>query len=120
MHDHFTKSQLNQLMEKVTTDHAELKALIDEKGETGIVELDQSRMGRLARIDAIQRQEMAKMNQNRMKRDLQELFLAMKRLELAAEEYGYCENCDEPIPFGRLMLRPMARSCVPCLVDSSE
>ena len=120
MHDHLTKEQLEQLTQKVASDHANLKAFIEDGGETGVVELDQSRMGRLARIDAIQRQEMAKMNQNRMKRDLQELFLAMKRLELVPEEFGYCENCDEPIPFGRLMLRPMARSCVPCLVDLSE
>jgi len=120
MHEYFSKEQLRQLTQKVEADHVALKALIDEKGETGIVELDQSRMGRLARIDAIQRQEMAKMNQNRMKRDLQELFLAMKRLELVPDEFGYCENCDEPIPFGRLMLRPMARSCVPCLVEPTE
>ena len=60
MHDFFSKEQLSQLTQKVKADHAALNALVEERGETGIVELDQSRMGRLARIDAIQRQEMAK------------------------------------------------------------
>lgn len=40
---------------------------------------------------------------------------ALRRLIETPEAYGRCEACGEPIPVGRLTLRPFATSCVPCL-----
>lgn len=37
---------------------------------------------------------------------------ALARLE--AGTYGRCNNCDQPIPFGRLLVMPEATHCVGC------
>jgi DnaK suppressor protein len=80
-----------------------------------VVELDQSRMGRLSRVDAIQRQQMAKKQRNRAVQQRQHIFLALRRLELYPEDFGLCDECGESIPMGRLLIKPSARSCIACL-----
>ncbi len=115
MHDDYTEEQLKQLQQKLLSEQLSIQELLDDGGESSVVELDQSRMGRLSRIDAIQRQEMAKKHQERMKKQLHQIFLALRRLELYTDEFGYCAKCGESIPFGRMLLRPMTQICVPCL-----
>lgn len=115
MHDELTDEQLRNIQQKLELSLAELKSVLSDKGEAEIVELDQSRVGRLSRIDAIQRQQFAKMQQGKMKKSLQELFLALQRIKLYTEDYGYCEECGELIPYRRLLVRPESRFCVPCL-----
>jgi RNA polymerase-binding transcription factor DksA len=46
------------------------------------------------------------------RQDLEALDDALKRLD--AGTYGCCEACDEPIPAGRLEIRPAATRCVVC------
>ncbi|MFI0999838.1 TraR/DksA family transcriptional regulator [Streptomyces galbus] len=43
---------------------------------------------------------------------LHDLDQALERWE--AGDYGRCERCGEPIPAGRLEVRPAARTCVRC------
>ncbi len=33
---------------------------------------------------------------------------------LSGDSYGVCESCGQPIPEGRLLARPSARTCVAC------
>jgi len=33
---------------------------------------------------------------------------------LAADTYGRCTHCEAPIPFERLKVRPLARTCIDC------
>lgn len=80
------------------------------QGET--VELDQARTGRLSRMDALAAQQMAMAGQRRAQQQRQRLRAALKRLDEG--DYGYCRDCDEPIPEGRLMADPAATLCVGC------
>ncbi|MHA1127757.1 MAG: TraR/DksA family transcriptional regulator [Alphaproteobacteria bacterium] len=76
------------------------------------VVLDQTSVGRLSRMDAMQQQAMAKaIHQNRTT-EIQAIKNALLRLEEG--EYGYCENCGEDIPAKRLELTPTAVRCVNC------
>ncbi|MFF1285749.1 TraR/DksA family transcriptional regulator [Streptomyces sp. NPDC058299] len=43
---------------------------------------------------------------------LNDLDHALERLERG--DYGRCEQCGEPIPTGRLEVRPAAKTCVRC------
>ncbi|MFF9089862.1 TraR/DksA family transcriptional regulator [Streptomyces sp. NPDC014991] len=43
---------------------------------------------------------------------LHDLDHALERLERG--DYGRCEQCGEPIPTGRLVVRPAAKTCVRC------
>ncbi|MEU8206479.1 TraR/DksA C4-type zinc finger protein [Streptosporangium sp. NPDC049046] len=45
-------------------------------------------------------------------RAVAELSLACERL--AADAYGRCTHCQAPIPFERLKVRPLARTCIDC------
>ena len=76
------------------------------------VELDQQAVGRLSRMDALQNQAMQQAAERARKRDLVRIEMAERRL--AEGDYGYCEECGEAIPDGRLKIDPMAERCVGC------
>lgn len=76
------------------------------------VELDQQSVGRLSRMDAMQQQAMAKAQERSRSLDLQRIEMAYRRIN--DDEYGYCSNCDDEIPDGRLKIDPMAERCVKC------
>jgi DnaK suppressor protein len=88
--------------------------LRDGAERAGTVELDQSRMGRLSRIDAIQHQKMAQANLARQRIRLERVEAAIERFEDDPEEYGLCPDCDEDITFRRLQAAPDAIFCVDC------
>lgn len=93
--------------------HGQLKALISSaKDQTKPVELDQTKMGRLSRIDAMQQQAMASETERRRKNDLKRVEAAIKRLD--DETFGFCINCEEPIPRKRLEFDPASATCVRC------
>jgi RNA polymerase-binding transcription factor len=92
---------------------AEVMALIDGHGDDSRpVELDQTRVGRLSRMDALQSQEMAKETERRRQQELERIDLALKRL--ADDDYGDCQSCGEPIAPKRLAFDPSAALCIDC------
>lgn len=92
---------------------SELEA-VNATGEAAAetVELDQTRMGRLSRMDAMQQQEMSKATNQRRKLELIQIESALKRIE--NNDYGYCSECDELINPKRLELTPTATLCIQC------
>lgn len=87
----------------------------DALGEDGqkVVTLDQQSVGRLSRMDALQNQAMAKATQTRRNSERKRLTAALARMDEG--EYGFCEDCGEDIPLGRLRIDPAAALCVSCL-----
>ncbi|AXT28436.1 TraR/DksA family transcriptional regulator [Ruegeria sp. AD91A] len=77
-----------------------------------IVQLDQQAVGRLSRMDALQNQAMAKAQQANRDVETRRLLAALARLDDG--EFGYCEDCGERIPDGRLNLDLAASKCVSC------
>lgn len=88
----------------------DLKQTGHDAGKT--VELDQSRVGRLSRMDALQGQAMSKETQRRREIELQKISAALVRID--EEEYGFCLRCGEYIGEGRLNVDPSATLCVKC------
>jgi len=76
------------------------------------VVLDQTSVGRLSRMDAMQQQAMAKATRQHRATEIQAIKNALLRLEEG--DYGYCEDCGEDIPSKRLELTPTAIRCVNC------
>ena len=76
------------------------------------VPLDQSSVGRLSRMDAMQVQEMAKAGLRSLRTRLDQVALALRLVE--EEEYGYCRRCEEPVGYRRLKARPETPFCVRC------
>lgn len=78
----------------------------------GTVELDQTRVGRLSRMDALQAQAMAKAAARRATQQLQRLQGVLARID--TDDYGLCGDCDEPIAQARLLANPAVVRCVDC------
>ena len=77
-----------------------------------VVELDQSKVGRLSRMDAMQSQAMAKASSNRRQVMLVKIRAALQRID--DEEFGFCRGCDEEINPKRLEFDPTALYCIEC------
>lgn len=82
------------------------------------VELDQSRMGRLSSMDALQHQQIALEVQRRLKRRLQAIEGALKRLD--NDDFGFCYVCDEAITEARLNFDPTVTRCLQCADKISD
>ena len=76
------------------------------------VELDQTTVGRLSRIDALQGQAMAQATERNRERESARILAALKRIEDG--EYGYCTTCGEEIAPKRLEADPTISTCIRC------
>ena len=81
-------------------------------GDSRPVQLDQQSVGRLARMDAMQRQAMAAETKRRRQRRRLQILQALRRMD--EDEFGYCTNCGEAIPDGRLDVDAAFHLCVTC------
>ena len=76
------------------------------------IELDQAKVGRLSRMDAMQAQAMSLESKRRRERQLRKIEAALGRID--ADDYGRCIDCDEFISCPRLEFDPAATRCVRC------
>lgn len=91
----------------------DLQALAETSQQAGAtVELDQSSVGRLSRMDALQVQAMSQETERRHQLELVQIGAALRRIE--SGEFGYCLECDEPIAEARLAFNPAIPFCIAC------
>jgi DnaK suppressor protein len=113
MAQHLSDSQLDELRAEL---HRQLKKLQRSMRTTNLalkpVQLDQSSVGRLSRIDNLQTQGLTAGLQAREQAKLGQILEALKRIE--AGTYGTCVICGEPVAFERLMVFPEAPNCAAC------
>ncbi|MBC8316357.1 MAG: TraR/DksA C4-type zinc finger protein [Desulfobulbaceae bacterium] len=76
------------------------------------VELDQARMGRLSRMDAMQQQAMSQAASRLTALEQQRIQSALKRID--SGDYGYCVVCQEEVSEGRLRFDPSVLTCISC------
>lgn len=108
-----------QLRDKLLRLRAELEAEVETaEGSAAIVELDQSKVGRLSRMDAMQAQAMAQASGQRRDATLRRITAALGRLDDG--EYGVCQECDEPINPKRLEFDPTVLLCIGCASQSEK
>jgi DnaK suppressor protein len=101
------------MREKLLKLREELQAMAATSDESAaVVELDQAKVGRLSRMDAMQAQAMAKASGLRREALLRNIEAALKRI--ADGDYGLCRDCDEPINPKRLEFDPTALRCIEC------
>ena len=76
------------------------------------VELDQTAVGRLSRMDSLQNQGMTRNLHEREQAKLAKVQAALARIE--GGTFGTCIVCESPLPYGRLLVFPEAESCARC------
>lgn len=107
-----TPEQLEHFRERLET-------LRDELTERLRLSVDSARpvdlaqpIGRLARVDAMQVQQMAKMQRRRDEGQVQMISSALARIR--AGTYGECTRCEETIELQRLEVSPETPFCLSC------
>lgn len=104
---------LAQFRERLEARRAEIAALSEQtRTDRAPVQLDQASVGRLSRMDAIQRQQMALAADRRRRQELAAIDAALARI--TAGEFGDCARCGEPIAPARLSVDPTTPFCVRC------
>lgn len=108
---HITPEQSEQLRQELLRTLARLQRSAKTNGH-GAAELDQTCVGRLSRIEALQNQGLTQGLKERERIQLAQVVDALQRMEDGS--YGTCVSCRTPIPFERLLVFPETRTCTPC------
>lgn len=87
----------------------EIDASIEDRGT---VVLDQQSVGRLTRMDAMQRQAMAQAAARRRQERDHRITVALERMDEG--EFGYCQECGDEIDVKRLTFDPTVPTCIAC------
>ena len=108
------KNQLDSFRIALIARREEIKQLnADSRDSSATVALDQSMVGRLSRMDALQAQQMAQETARRRQLQLQQIDSALRRME--AGDYGYCFICGDEIGTARLNFDPANTRCIGCM-----
>ena len=111
--DELTEEQAQQLHTALLTLKAQLEQQLQEaESASEPVQLDQTLLGRVSRMDAMQQQSVALSTREHANVTLKKVLAALHAYEVG--EYGYCKRCDEPIGFGRLQAQPESNLCLQC------
>lgn len=106
--DHLTwyREKLLAMKAEIEADHT---ASADSRST---VDLDQQRVGRLSRMDALQAQAMSAAVAGRRRSAVKRIEAALERIDEG--EFGYCLECGDPIDERRLALDPASPVCAEC------
>jgi DnaK suppressor protein len=101
------------MREKLLELRGELESIgVTSRDSSQVVELDQARVGRLSRMDALQAQAMSQATERRREMVLRGITAALARID--NDNYGTCGSCEEPINRKRLEFDPTATLCIDC------
>ena len=104
--------QMKQRLFSLRSEFQEIEKASYDSNKT--VELDQTRVGRLSRMDAMQAQQMALETTRRNRRQQVKIENTLRRIDLQPDEYGYCFDCGEEINIRRLFIDPTNTLCIKC------
>ena len=107
----YFKKRLEERLEEI------IAAQESRKKEVAPVELDQARVGRLTRMDAMQQQAMSQAAARLADLERQRIQSALGRM--LSGDYGYCIICEEEIADGRLRFDPSILTCISCAKETS-
>lgn len=104
---------IDQFKNRLESRLAELiQDLEDGRESTAPLELDQARVGRVSRMDAMQQRAMAQAAARLAGAEKVRIRKALDRIRTG--DYGYCTHCDEEVPEKRLRFDPSVLFCVEC------
>lgn len=108
-----SKGQIKQFRQQLLDLQQELENLLSlSESASDTVSLDQTKVGRLSRMDALQQQAMAQANRAQHQQHLKQVHEAL--VAIKEGYYGFCEECGQDIPIARLEARPESIYCVDC------
>lgn len=109
------RQQCKDLLLQLHKAHQALGKEFETASDTVI--LDQTSVGRLSRMDAMQGQQMALEAQRRTEMQAETIEGGLRRVE--SSDFGMCFYCEKEIPFARLEADPTLTRCVKCAESGS-
>jgi len=107
------EKQIEEFRQRLLQMRTELEAISGTSNDAAKpVTLDQTSVGRLSRMDAMQAQNMAIETKERRENQLLRIENALRRID--AGEYGECLTCGEDIDVRRLGVDPSYTQCIDC------
>lgn len=107
------ESDLKHFRKKLLSRQKTLTKLIEEgNNEEKPVNIDESQVGLLSRLEAMEEKAVAEEISHKRENELTRIEIALKRMEKG--EYGFCSTCGEDIDKKRLELDPSALFCIDC------
>jgi DnaK suppressor protein len=108
-----TNAEVTYFTEQLHAIIAELTSMDRATSDSrATVILDQTSVGRLSRMDAMQQQAMANATSQRRQFEITQAKSALQRI--AQGEYGYCCECGDDIAAKRLEHNPSVATCITC------
>lgn len=111
--NHLTDAEVRDFREELERQLRRLLRSMEVTDEAARpVELDQTAVGRLSRMDSLQNQHLTRNLKEREQVKLARIEKALRRME--AGSYGLCAECGAEIATGRLMAFPETDRCAAC------
>ena len=107
-----SETQHQEIREKVLSEIESSLSLITSLKENSKPVSPDNAIGRLSRMEAINDQNMLQANLRSTEARVARLKQTLTQID--EEDFGLCVQCEEPIPFGRLLLIPESKNCVQC------
>jgi len=108
-----SKTRMGKFQQQLIVLQAQLSAQYESRRPASdTVVLDQSKVGRLSRMDALQQQNMAQSTLRNVESRLRRVNRALAKVE--SGDFGYCDECGEVIELARLEVQPEAPCCFAC------
>ena len=108
----------NAMRQRLLARRTELEQLIESSADTRTDRnLDQQRIGRLSRVDALQQHAMEEATGRRREHEIARIDAALKRIE--GDDYGFCTACERPVAPKRLENDPATPLCIECAARAS-
>jgi DnaK suppressor protein len=104
-------SKAEKQLLKLKVDIQQQEAIFQKENKP--LELDQTRLGRLSRMDAMQVQQMELETSRRRVLQLSKIDGALQRIK--SGEYGFCYICGEELDENRLLIDPTVTRCMACI-----
>jgi DnaK suppressor protein len=108
-----SESDLEKIRKTLTRRLEEVRRSIDDTAASRKpVQLDQTSVGRLSRMDSLQMQAMALAEERMRNQEIERIRGALMRMD--SGDFGYCLGCGEEIAPKRLAVDPTSATCIRC------
>ena len=100
------------IRKRIEIEMRETKAAISQLENTTDPVAPDNAIGRLSRMEALNSKAVSEASLEASRKKLRRLEYALTQIE--NEDFGYCDQCGNPIPEKRILLMPDVRRCIEC------
>ena len=103
---------LEELPELIREELARTEKLIETYRELNKPVAPDVAIGRISRMDAINNKSITEASLRQAEAKLKSLKQVLNKV--GTKDFGICLKCKQPIPIGRILIRPESQYCVNC------